>query len=209
MLSHSHKRGKNWLGKWHGIRVEGGKSQDILTPGINVFIFSRFGIKLRWKVSFALQFLKVKIPPHVHKSFKCFFYQPTLLHVREHLEWWAVIKKINLYNLPEIIRQHKISNCSNFIRHQEFSIMPKMFGQKWKISWTLLYSANVQNFWAWGVFRVPKFLWAEMQKKKKKKQPFYIVPGQNKNFQKCPNFFKHPGKIQNTLDYCLGGSLFQ
>jgi hypothetical protein len=43
--------------------------QDILTPGKNIFIFSRFGIKLRWKVSFALQFLKVKIPPHVHKNF--------------------------------------------------------------------------------------------------------------------------------------------
>jgi hypothetical protein len=49
--------------------------------------------------------------------------------VREHLEWWAVIKKINLYNLPEIIRQHKISNCSNFIRHQEFfPLCPKCLG---------------------------------------------------------------------------------
>jgi hypothetical protein len=51
----------------------------------------------------------------------------------------------------------------------------------------------------------PIFLRAAMQKI----QHFYNLPGQNKNFQKCPKFFKHPGRIQNTLDYCLGGPLFQ
>jgi len=57
----------------------------------------------------------------MEKSF-CFSKLPTLLPSG----------KIPLDHLPEFIGQHfkKISNCLNFLEHQDFPRVPKMFGSK-------------------------------------------------------------------------------
>jgi len=57
----------------------------------------------------------------MEKSF-CFSKLPTLLPSG----------KIPLDHLPEFIGQHfkKISNCLNFLEHQDFPRVPKMFGNK-------------------------------------------------------------------------------
>jgi hypothetical protein len=46
--------------------------------------------------------------------------------------------EIPLDHLPEFIGQHffKISNCLNFLEHQDFPRVPKMFGNKRKLSST-------------------------------------------------------------------------
>jgi hypothetical protein len=59
--------------------------------------------------------------------------------MREHLAWWAVTKEV--FPPSSSARNYwakKFSNCPNFLKHKDIFRMPKLFGQKSKISSTFI-----------------------------------------------------------------------
>jgi len=138
-------------------------------------------------------------------------HQHTLLHVREHLEWWAETKKyINLYNLPEVIRQHTNFQFAFFFFFIDriFPECPNFLGIK-KTFWTFIRRLKVL-----GTDQIPKMPnffeyqdFSECPKSLVRDWFFFFnlcnLPGQpinfrnywaEKQFLNCRKNFKHPGK---------------